>query len=246
MPRSLVYGLHAAQRFLESSPERVVRVLIDERRFDARMQAVVHLAEKFGLTLERVTGETLKRATEGGRHQGVLLEVTAAALLTERDLRTLLEPKINPLVLVLDNVQDPHNLGAILRTAAAAEVDAVLLPSHHASPITATARKVASGAVELLSIVQVTNLARALDQLAQLGIWSVGASEHAAQDIYATDLRGPIALVLGAEGAGLRRLTAERCDILINIPARSDFASLNVSVAAGICLFEARRQRRGG
>lgn len=243
MARSWVYGLHAAQHFLQNSPDRVVRVLIDERRYDRRMQALVHLAEQSGLTLERVTTQSLNRYTDGGRHQGVALEVASPPLLTERDLRPLLEPQVNPLVLVLDNVQDPHNLGAILRTAATAEAHAVILPGHHASPITATTRKVASGAVELLSIVQVSNLARALEQLGELGIWSVGASEDAEQDLYAMDLRGPLALVLGAEGAGLRRLTRERCDTLLRIPTRRDFASLNVSVAAGICLFEARRQR---
>ena len=159
------------------------------------------------------------------------------------NLEKLLAKETAPLVLVLDNIQDPHNLGAVLRSAAAAGVHAVVLPSHHTSPITAVARKVASGAVELLSIVQVSNLARVLTQLSKLGLWRIGTSEHAEQELFASDLTGPIALVLGSEGGGLRRLTQEHCDFLVRIPTDDAFPSLNVSVAAGVCLFEARRQR---
>jgi len=245
MSNSWVYGLHAAQSLLQRTPERVLRMLIDERRYDRRMQVLIDIAEQHGLSLDRVTNETLNRLTGQRRHQGVALEVASGGLLREQDLEAIVEAQPNPLVLVLDNVQDPHNLGAILRSAAAADVHAVVLPSHHASPITATTRKVASGAVELLPIVQISNLARVLSRLAELGLWCIGASEDAEQDLYATDMTGPIALILGAEGAGLRRLTRERCDLLVRIPTRADFPSLNVSVAAGICLFEARRQRSG-
>ncbi len=243
MARSWAYGLHTAHTLLQREPQRVLRILVDETRLDRRMQAIIDIANQHGLSLERVTTQTLNRVTDQGRHQGVALEVTSGGLTRERDLEKLLANETAPLVLVLDNIQDPHNLGAVLRSAAAAGVHAVVLPSHHASPITAVTRKVASGAVELLSIVQVSNVARVLTQLGKLGIWRIGTSEHANQDLFAADLTGPIALVLGSEGGVLRRLTQDHCDFMVRIPTDDGFPSLNVSVAAGVCLFEARRQR---
>ena len=163
----------------------------------------------------------------------------------EGDLAAVLEGKTAPLVLVLDCIQDPHNLGACLRTADAAGVDAVILPKDKSAPITDTVRRVACGAVERLSIIRVTNLARAMDKLKELGVWLVGTADEATQTVYEIDLKGPIGLVMGAEGAGMRRLTGERCDFLAKVPMFGKVECLNVSVATGVCLFEAVRQRHG-
>ncbi len=166
-------------------------------------------------------------------------------LYEEGDLAALLEGKTAPLVLVLDCVQDPHNLGACLRTADAAGVDAVILPKDKSAPITDTVRRVACGAAERVPIVRVTNLARAMDKLKELGIWLVGTGDEATQTVYEIDLKGPMGLVMGAEGAGMRRLTGERCDFLAKVPMFGKVECLNVSVATGVCLFEAVRQRHG-
>lgn len=168
-----------------------------------------------------------------------------ARLLEEGDLAALLEEKTAPLVLVLDCIQDPHNLGACLRTADAAGVDAVILPKDKSAPITETVRRVACGAAERVPIVRVTNLARAMEKLKELGVWLVGTADEATQSIYDIDLKGPIGIVMGAEGAGMRRLTSERCDFLTRVPMFGKVECLNVSVATGVCLFEAVRQRHG-
>ena len=166
-------------------------------------------------------------------------------LFEEGDLVTVLEGKTAPLVLVLDCIQDPHNLGACLRTADAAGVDAVILPKDKSAPITDTVRRVACGAAERVPIIRVTNLARAMEKLKELGIWLVGTADEAAQSVYEIDLKGPIGLVMGAEGTGMRRLTGERCDFLAKVPMFGKVECLNVSVATGVCLFEAVRQRHG-
>lgn len=166
-------------------------------------------------------------------------------VLEEGDLASLLDGKPGPLVLVLDCIQDPHNLGACLRTADAAGVDAVILPKDKSAPISETVRRVACGAAERLPIVRVTNLARAMDKLKELGVWLVGTADEATQSIYEIDLKGPLGIVMGAEGAGMRRLTGERCDFLARVPMFGRVECLNVSVATGVCLFEAVRQRRG-
>ena len=168
-----------------------------------------------------------------------------AHLLEEGDLESVLEGKTAALVLVLDCIQDPHNLGACLRTADAAGVDVVIVPKDKSAPITDTVRRVACGAVERLPIVRVTNLARAMDKLKELGVWLVGTADEATQSIYEIDLKGPIGLVMGAEGAGMRRLTGERCDFLAKVPMFGKVECHNVSVATGVCLFEAVRQRHG-
>lgn len=168
-----------------------------------------------------------------------------ALLLDEGDLASVLEGKPAPLVLVLDCIQDPHNLGACLRTADAAGVDVVVLPKDKSAPITDTVRRVACGAAERVPIVRVTNLARAMEKLKELGVWLVGTADEATQSVYEIDLKGPIGLVMGAEGTGMRRLTGEHCDFLAKVPMFGKVECLNVSVATGVCLFEAVRQRHG-
>jgi 23S rRNA (guanosine2251-2'-O)-methyltransferase len=181
---------------------------------------------------------------EGVRHQGVIARVRRqAAKIDEHNLLSALTRTVNPLVLVLDGVQDPHNLGACLRSAAAAGALAVIVPRDNSAPLTPVARRAAAGAAESLPLVTVTNLARTLRDLKEAGVWIYGASHDAEASLYETDLRGPVALVLGGEGKGLRRLTREHCDGLFRIPMSGAVESLNVSVAAGISLFEVMRQR---
>jgi 23S rRNA (guanosine2251-2'-O)-methyltransferase len=194
--------------------------------------------------VRRVARTELDERVPGVSHQGVVAEMTVAAALSENELPQFLDGLGKPpLLLILDGVQDPHNLGACLRSADAAGVDAVILPKDRSAPLNATARKVACGAAETVPVVRVTNLARTLRAIRDAGVWLYGAAGEAQQALYDVDLSGPVALVLGGEGKGLRRLTREHCDALMAIPLAGSVSSLNVSVAAGICLFEARRQR---
>ncbi|HET6655547.1 MAG TPA: 23S rRNA (guanosine(2251)-2'-O)-methyltransferase RlmB, partial [Gammaproteobacteria bacterium] len=213
-------------------------------RGDRRLETLAVEASKQGVTLERLARDELDRLTGAAAHQGAVAEVRAAAPGNEQTLDTLLDELAKPpFLLVLDGVQDPHNLGACLRSAAAAGVHALIAPKDRAASLTPAARKVASGAAEIVPFVQVTNLARTLRSLKERGIWTVGLAGEADQPLYDFDLAGPLALVLGAEGSGLRRLTKEHCDFLGHIPMTDAVASLNVSVSAGVALFEAVRQR---
>jgi 23S rRNA (guanosine2251-2'-O)-methyltransferase len=240
-----VFGLHAVTGLLQRNPERVSLLLVLESRDDARIQQVLSLAEKANVPVRRVSRGELDERVSGVSHQGVVAETGSATVIGEKQLPDFLESLQTPaFLLVLDGVQDPHNLGACLRSAAAAGVDAVILPRDRSAPLNATARKVACGAAEAVPVVRVTNLARALRLIKDSGIWIYGAAGEAGSSIYDTDLSGPLALVLGGEGKGLRRLTREHCDALAAIPLAGPVSSLNVSVATGICLFEALRQRR--
>jgi len=239
----LVFGFHAVTSRLRHAPDSVREIYFDARRHDPRMRALLGLARGKGLRLMEADIERLDGLARGGRHQGVvaLVEQREGA----RDLGELLEDLTEPaLLLVLDGVQDPHNLGACLRVADAFAAHAVIVPRDRAVGITATVEKVASGAVETVPFFPVTNLARTLRELKERGLWVVGAAEDAEGDLFGARLEGPMAWVLGAEGEGLRRLTAETCDQRFSIPMLGRVESLNVSVAAGICLFETRRQRR--
>lgn len=239
-----LFGLHAVQAALRAGePVRLLWLL--ESRHDARLQAVRDLAASRGIAIRTASRAELDQQAQGGRHQGVVAELAGESRQLPTDLDTLLAGlgEESPFLLVLDGVQDPHNLGACLRSANAAGVHAVIAPKDRAAGLTPTARKVASGAAEYTPFITVTNLARTLRQLQDAGVWVVGAAGEAEQSLYAADLRGPLALVLGAEGAGLRRLTREHCDLLVRLPMAGEVESLNVSVAAGVCLFEARRQR---
>lgn len=240
----LRYGLHAVRAALEQPATPVLSLWLDQGRTDQALQELAKLALARGLELYPVLREDLDSLVPGARHQGVVARCSAQPMLTEEGLFALLDNlKAPPLVLILDGVQDPHNLGACLRTAEAAGVHAVVAPKDRAVGLTAVVRKVASGAAERVPFVQVTNLARVMRELRKAGLWLVGTVANGAQSLYKTDLKGPLAVVLGAEDRGLRRLTREHCDCLVQIPMSGAVESLNVSVAAGVCLFEAQRQR---
>lgn len=242
----LVYGFHAVTAALKEG--KVAHVWIQAGRDDARVAALLSLAAGQGLRVERVSRQELERRAPGGRAQGVVAQLLAAPAPAAQEHLDDLVSRLGQalLLLVLDGVQDPHNLGACLRTADAAGVHAVIAPKDRAAGLTPTVRKVASGAAEALPVYFVTNLARTLRGLQEQGVWIVGTSDRGTVDLFDADLRGPLALVLGAEGSGLRRLTGELCDVLLRIPMIGVVESLNVSVAAGVCLFEAVRQRRPG
>lgn len=219
---------------------------VNAERADRRIGAVLDAARAANVKLHRVPRAKLDDLAGGLRHQGVVARFQPKAVGGEGDLEKLLaQLPPAPLILVLDGVQDPHNLGACLRVADAAGVHAVILPRDRSAPLSAVARRAASGAAETVAIFHVVNLARTLEALKAAGVWAIGAAQEGTGDLYAVDLTGPVALVLGGEGEGLRRLTRDHCDRLVRIPMAGKVESLNVSVAAGVALFEAMRQRRG-
>ena len=245
MAEELIYGFHAVLAALEARGDAVAVIWLDRERHDKRVQAVVSAARAAHIKVQQVPRVKLDQlAGRDVHHQGVVARVQGVRFRHEKDLAGFLDAlAAPPFLLVLDGVQDPHNLGACLRSAEAAGVHAVVLPKDRAAPITAVVRKAASGAAELLPIFQVTNLARVLAGMKQRGVWVLGAAGDAEAELYGVNLTGPLALVLGGEGRGLRRLTKEQCDVLVRIPMAGRAESLNVSVAAGIVLFEAVRQR---
>ncbi len=241
---ALVYGLHAVQALLERAARQVQRVWYQDSRGDARLERILVLARGARIPLAAVPRAQLDVLARGGRHQGVVAATHVSAPAPDSGLPALLSGLDEPaLLLVLDGVQDPHNLGACLRCADAAGAHAVIVPRDRAAGLGPAVRKAAAGAAESVPFLQVTNLARALRELQGAGLWIVGTAGEAQDTVYTTDLRGAVALVLGGEEKGLRRLTREHCDLLVRIPMHGTVASLNVSVAAGIALFEARRQR---
>jgi 23S rRNA (guanosine2251-2'-O)-methyltransferase len=247
MHEETIGGWHAVLALLKQAPERVLAIQIDRARKGPRRSQLFEAARVAGVKVEETTNDTLDRAAGHTQHQGVVARCRAAPERTEAELPAFLKNlQAPPFVLVLDGIQDPHNLGACLRSADAAGAHAVILPRDHSAPLTPVVRKVASGAAETVPVFRVTNLARVLEALKGAGLWLTGAAGEAEEDIYDVDLRGPLGLVLGAEGTGLRRLTRDLCDRLVRIPMAGSVESLNVSVAAGICLFEAVRQRRVG
>lgn len=239
-----VYGLHTVQTLLKTDADRVVEIrFLRGRQQDHRVKKLLALAEALEIPVSPAGNEQLGELVDGN-HQGVIALCRSGQIHDERFLHGLLdELTVPPLLLIVDGVTDPHNLGACLRSADAAGVHAVIAPKDRAVGITATVRKVASGAAEVVPFVVVTNLARALRQLQDKGLWLVGMAGEADSSIYDVDLRGPLAIIVGAEEKGLRRLTREQCDSTAKIPMAGVVDSLNVSVAAGICLFEAVRQR---
>jgi 23S rRNA (guanosine2251-2'-O)-methyltransferase len=241
---SVIFGLHAVRTLLRQRPEMAALLLLQKGRDDARMQELVQLAQAKSIKTEWRDQKELDRLAGSERHQGACLQVRSVGVLGEGALDDLLDAGTSPpLLLVLDGVQDPHNLGACMRTADAAGVAAVIVPKDRAAGLSATVRKVASGAAESVPLIQVTNLARTLRWLQERDIWIVGTDDQAEHSLYGAKLTGPLAIVLGAEGTGLRRLTRENCDMLVSIPMRGIVESLNVSVAAGVLLYEAVRQR---
>ncbi len=241
----VIFGFHAVGVYLRTAPQSVIEVLFDATRRDARMKQFLARAQEVNVRLIEADGLRLSRLCGSHGHQGVVARVHP--LQQQRSLDALLESLdaagTQPLLLVLDGVTDPHNLGACLRVADGAGAHAVIAPKDHAAGINATVAKVASGAAETMPYFMVTNLARTLDELKERNIWCVGASDDAQGTLYQCDLRRPLALVLGAEGAGMRQLTRKRCDELVSIPMMGVVQSLNVSVASGVCLYEALRQR---
>jgi 23S rRNA (guanosine2251-2'-O)-methyltransferase len=243
----VAYGLHAVRVLLMRSPARVRRVLLAAGRDDARHAELRALAQRAGIQVAAADDALLGKLSEGGRHQGVVAEIAPRAGDPETQLEEALEAAGDaPLLLVLDGVQDPHNLGACLRSADAAGVAAVIAPRDRAAGLTPVVRKVAAGAAETVPFVSVVNLARTLREIKERGIWLVGTDGEADRSIYDADLKGPTAIVMGSEGEGMRRLTRECCDQLVAIPLSGAVESLNVSVATGVALFEAVRQRRAG
>ncbi len=243
---NIVVGWHAVTAALNNPKTPVIEVWLKTGLDNPKSQRVEHFAQRRAVLLRRVAAEEIEQQAEGLTHQGVLarLEARATGTLVDNDLADLLDGlEAPPFLLVLDGVQDPHNLGACLRSADAAGVHAVIVPRDRAAGLTPAARKAAAGAAESVALIQVANLARCLRELKSRGIWLVGLAGEANQPLYDLDLKGPLALVLGAEGEGLRRLTAEACDHLAFLPMYGAVASLNVSVAAGVALYEALRQR---
>ncbi|MEA3161294.1 MAG: rRNA (guanosine2251-2-O)-methyltransferase [Gammaproteobacteria bacterium] len=244
--RNFVYGLHAVNAALERAPERVLELWLVQTRDDARARDLKDRAEQVGVHVHSVSGDALAKLVGDVVHQGAAVAMRPLKPWDEHDLTQALgHLTVDPLLLILDGVTDPHNLGACLRTADAAGAHAVVIPKDRAASVDGVVRKVAAGAAEFVPVATVTNLARTLEVLKERGIWVVGTDGEAEQALYSADLKRPLALVLGAEGTGMRRLTRDRCDFLVRIPMAGHVQSLNVSVAAGIALFEALRQRTG-
>ncbi|MFN0003308.1 MAG: 23S rRNA (guanosine(2251)-2'-O)-methyltransferase RlmB [Pseudohongiellaceae bacterium] len=239
------YGLHAVEALLKHNHDSIIHLYVLQGRNDERIEAVLTRATRLTIPVTALSRAELDQKVEGV-HQGVLAECKPLQLeRSEGFLKQLLAGLEHPpFLLVLDGVTDPHNLGACIRSAEAAGVDAVIVPKDKSALMTPVVRKVACGAAESLPFIAVTNLVRTLKFLQESGIWVLGAAGEATQSIYKSDLRGPLALVMGSEGAGMRRLTREQCDVLFAIPMAGEISSLNVSVSAGVCLFEAVRQRR--
>jgi 23S rRNA (guanosine2251-2'-O)-methyltransferase len=245
MSARILFGFHAVTVRLKTAPASVLEIHLDAKRRDARMRQFAERAREAGAKLIDSSDAQLTQLAGTARHQGVVARVTA--LVARHSLDDVLDDvKGAPLVLVLDGVTDPHNLGACLRVADGAGAHAVIAPKDHAVGLNATVAKVASGAAETVPYLMVTNLARSLNEMKERDIRIVGTSDDAERTIYDLDLSGPVALVLGAEGTGLRQLTRKTCDELVRIPMQGAVESLNVSVAAGVCLYEALRQRRPG
>ena len=239
-----IFGLQAVRQVFKNDISRVVEIWAFKERHDERLQALLKQAQQQGLAIQAVPKKTLDNLTENGHHQGIVIRCKALSAKTQTDLADVFNSlTVPPFFLVLDEVQDPHNLGACLRTADATGIHAVIVPKNQACKLTAIVYAVACGAADTVPLIQVSNLARTLRWLQEQGVWLVGADCESQTSLFETDLTGPMALVLGAEGSGLRRLTRETCDTLIGIPMLGKVESLNVSVATGVCLYEAVRQR---
>ncbi|MDP9066128.1 MAG: 23S rRNA (guanosine(2251)-2'-O)-methyltransferase RlmB, partial [Pseudomonadota bacterium] len=241
-----VYGLHAIRAVLERAPERVLELWMAQPRDDTRARQLKELATVAGVRVQTAGSAALESLVGAVAHQGAVAAVRPLRAWDEQTLLASLRNRgTDPLFLILDGVTDPHNLGACLRTADAAGVDAVVIPKDRAASVDGIVRKVAAGAAEFVPVASVTNLARTLQQLKSEGMWMVGTDGNAGQTLYQADLRRSLGVVLGAEGGGMRRLTRESCDFVVRIPMAGHVESLNVSVAAGVALFEVRRQRSG-
>lgn len=246
MSEHYVYGLHAVKALLNNPYRTIKRLYVNQERLDLKIQTILALAEQRHIAVEELNQQTINQRFPTFTHQGVIAQATAVREFNEGDLNTLLtECQAPPLILILDGITDPHNLGACLRSADAAGVQFVVIPKDKNVGITPVVSKVACGAAESMPLVRVTNLVRAMELLKQAGVWIYGAAGEASQSLYHLDCRTSIALVMGAEGDGMRRLTREHCDGLFSLPMLGSVESLNVSVATGISLYEVIRQRQG-
>jgi 23S rRNA (guanosine2251-2'-O)-methyltransferase len=237
-------GIHSIELLLEHQPERIIQLFVCEQRHDQKLQRLIAAAKQQGISVQNISAHKLEQLLPKINHQGIAAQCKAPKNLDEHDLIQLAEGTPNGLFLILDGVQDPHNLGACIRSADAAGVTAVIIPKDRAVSVNATVRKVACGAADFIPIIVVTNLARALKKLQNAGVFLVGLADDAAESLFQVNLQGSIGLVLGAEEQGMRRLTREHCDVLASLPMAGIVSSLNVSVATGISLFEAVRQRQ--
>ena len=244
MKLTKLFGLHSVQAALDYSPKNIQQAWVDTARQDKRLTKAIEDLLDLGIQPEKVDRKRLDRLSDSNNHQGIVIEVDMPGELSESDLKSAVDNLTETaLFLVLDNVQDPHNLGACLRTADATGVHGVIITKDNATGITPTVCKVASGAAETVPVYQVTNLSRTLRWLKDQGLWILGAAGETTQTLYTTDFNVPMAIVIGTEGKGLRRLTKEQCDMLVSIPMLGRVESLNLSVATGVLLFEAVRQR---
>ncbi|ATF09330.1 23S rRNA (guanosine(2251)-2'-O)-methyltransferase RlmB [Candidatus Enterovibrio altilux] len=245
MSNEIIYGIHAVKAALINKPEFFIEVYVSKDREDERLMPILNELAELGITTYEMGRKALDHKAQCASHQGLIARVKVGRKYNENDINLILGRQKNPLLLVLDGVTDPHNLGACLRNADAAGACAIIVPKDRTAPLSAIVRKVAVGAADVVPLVRVTNLVRTMRALQEEGVWLVGTAGEATHDIYQSKMAGPLAIVMGAEGHGMRRLTRENCDELISIPMMGNVLSLNVSVASGICLFEAVRQRRG-
>lgn len=239
-----LYGLHAMESVMAREPERIIELFVLKGRDDKRLIHIINMARKFGVSVQFCQRKVLDDKVQGEQHQGIVARARPGRVYDEQDLDILISEKTLPFLLVLDGVTDPHNLGACLRSADAAGAHALIVPKDKSANLTPTARKVACGAAETVPLIQVTNLARTLREIQEKGVWVVGTAGEAQQQLFECRFTGPVALVMGAEGKGMRRLTRDTCDELVKLPMAGSVSSLNVSVATGICLFEVVRQRQ--
>ena len=243
MSSELIFGFHSIEAILHKEPERFLEIFALKGREDKRLNPLINEARKFGISVQFMQRKALDNKANGEQHQGIMARVKPARQYNEKDLDEIIAREPAPFFLVLDGVTDPHNLGACLRSADAAGVHGVIVPKDKSAKLNGTARKVACGAAETVPLIQVTNLARTLRDIKDAGVWIAGTAGETDTHVFDANLTGPMAIVMGAEGDGMRRLTREHCDVLVKIPMVGTVSSLNVSVATGICLFEALRQR---
>lgn len=241
-----IFGIHAVSQMLESSPDRIINAWVQEAINSDSVRAIHDEMNKMGLAVQTTPRATMSRMTKNQNHQGVIIEVKPAKKKTDNDLDHILEQNKdnNPLYLILDSVQDPHNLGACIRTAEATKVTAIIIPKDRAVGINETVRKVASGAVENVTVITVTNLVRAIKKIKEAGAWVVGADGEAEESIYDMNLKVPTAIIMGGEGKGMRESVMKECDYIAALPILGQIESLNVSVATGVILYESVRQRQ--
>jgi 23S rRNA (guanosine2251-2'-O)-methyltransferase len=239
----IIYGIHAVEAALRNQPENVLQVFMQQGRNDKRIKKILDIAKNSGVSIQSISNEKLKEKCPRARHQGVVAEIRAGRSGTVT-LDDILE-KESLLLLVLDEVQDPHNIGACLRTADAIGVDAVVVSKNRSPALTPVIRNVASGAAETVPYIMVSNIARALEKIKENNVWVMGTSGDASHTIYDCKVNNRLALVMGSEGKGMRRLSREACDELVSIPMQGSVESLNISVATAVCLYEIRRQQSG-